>query len=219
MRILFITTQPYLPLFYGGTEISTHSIAKIFLNNGHHIAVLSSLANKKHNITEIYYRILAKAARNSITMDYKLGYPVYRCWISENKVKVVIHREEPDIVIIHSQNQNLIANSLINMGLPIVNYIRQLHFNYSLNILNSITFIANSNFTAQVFQSRTSKSAHVIPPIVIPELYRNPGPGKIVLLVNPIPKKGIDIALKLVERCPDIPFFFCRGMGIAQSFA
>lgn len=219
MRILFITTHPYLPLFYGGSEISTHHLAKIFLDRGHHVAVLSGLTSK-NSIKVTYYRIRVKLASSSIAKDSKLGYPVYRCWNPEKKVKTVCNKEKPDVVIVQAGKQNPVALAAIQMNLPVIYYLRDLGFDFSSDqhILDNSIFIANSKFVAKSFHSSTGKTVHIVPPLVIPDYYINPKPGDNVLLVNPNHQKGVEVALQLAERCPDIPFIFVEGWGLPKEY-
>ncbi|RME63065.1 MAG: glycosyltransferase, partial [Alphaproteobacteria bacterium] len=218
MRVLFVTTHPYLPLFYGGSEMSAHHLANHFAADGHHVAVLSSLRNRR-NMRALRYRLAARLA-SGIAHDRMMGYSVYRAWRPENHIATIVRREASDIAILQAGRQNDMAKAVIATGTPFIYYLRDLGFSFTdadRSILQHAAFVANSRYTARVFHERTGRTAAVIPPLVIGENYRNPGPGDKVLFVNPNHQKGVDIALQLAERNPDIPFLFIEGWGLPKD--
>ncbi len=78
-------------------------------------------------------------------------------------------------------------------------------------------YIANSAFTAARFEARFGISPAVIPPIFRADLYRTRGKGRHVTFINPVPCKGLDVALAIAGLCPDIPFLFVRGWPLSTK--
>jgi glycosyltransferase involved in cell wall biosynthesis len=77
--------------------------------------------------------------------------------------------------------------------------------------------LANSRFTAERARRELSVEAHVLPPLVRPDVYRVSGPGDRVVFVNPHPDKGVEIAFALAERRPDIPFLFVESWPLRED--
>jgi hypothetical protein len=55
-----------------------------------------------------------------------------------------------------------------------------------------------------------------VPPLVRPECYQVESRRKNVTFVCPVPKKGLDIAIALAERRPDIPFVFVESWPLGS---
>lgn len=55
-----------------------------------------------------------------------------------------------------------------------------------------------------------------IPPIFRAERYATETVRREVVFVNPIPLKGLDIALAVAARCPDIPFRFVKAWSLVR---
>ncbi len=86
-----------------------------------------------------------------------------------------------------------------------------------LSELNGIAFIANSRFTAESFRRSDGISSDVIYPMVEADRYRTSSSRKNVTFINPHPHKGVDIALKVAEACPDIPFVFVKAWTLSPK--
>lgn len=54
-------------------------------------------------------------------------------------------------------------------------------------------------------------AAEVLPPPIDPALYRVDKPGDCVVFINPVPVKGVAVALALAQMRPEIPFAFVAG--------
>jgi glycosyltransferase involved in cell wall biosynthesis len=77
--------------------------------------------------------------------------------------------------------------------------------------------VANSHYTAGAYAARTGRDPLVIPPQISLERYAVPTSGEFVTLINPVPIKGVEIALKIAATLPDIPFLFVEGWPICRS--
>ncbi len=219
MKILFLTSHSHLPIFRGGSELSTDNLAHRCISAGHESAVLSRLSRKKSWFL-LKERIKGKLTGNGFVLDHVCGYPVYRVWNYVEATSRIVQHCKPDVAVIQAGEQNPLALAALAANLPVVFYLRDVEFNFQdaeLPILQRAHFIANSKFTARVFHERTGRSSTVIPPLVEPGNYRNDAPGGAVLFVNPTPKKGLDVALTLAEQCPYIPFIFVENWEVPEE--
>lgn len=216
MKFLFILTREYLPYFYGGAHVSTHNLAKLLISNGHQVSVLSKHGQK--GVKAIIERLAAKANPNfpfaSTLYD---GYRVYRGWDLIAGLSTVLRRDKPDIVVIQGGQQTKIIKALAEERVPTLLYIRDLSLRWleAGECLHAptVTFVANSGFTASIIEENIGQPAYVLPPFVDAEAYRTRGAGSEIVFINPSYKKGADVALQLAERAPDIPFLFVEGWG------
>jgi len=219
MKILFMTSHSHLPIFRGGSELSTDNLAHRCISAGHESAVLSRLSRKKSWFL-LKGRIKGKLTGNGFVLDHVCGYPVYRVWNYVEATSRIVQHCKPDVAVIQAGEQNPLAHTALAANLPVVFYLHDVEFDFQdedLPILQRSHFIANSNFTARVFHERTGFGSTVIPPLVEPENYRNNAPGGAVLFVNPNPLKGLDVALTLAEQCPDIPFIFVENWVVPEE--
>jgi glycosyltransferase involved in cell wall biosynthesis len=76
--------------------------------------------------------------------------------------------------------------------------------------------IANSNAVATSIKG-FGRDAAFLPSVFPPEVYRVPTSRDKVLFVNPIPKKGVHIAMSLAAARPDIPFVFNLSWRMRSS--
>ena len=99
-------------------------------------------------------------------------------------------------------------------NVPIVVYLRNVEFHElagDLSELKSAHYIANSDFTARAYRDRFGIQSTVIPPTIDPERYRTPTSKEYVTFINPYKEKGFELAVRIAERCPEIPFLFVES--------
>lgn len=220
MKILFTTTHAHLPLFYGGSEISTDTLAKMFLSMGHEVAVHSGL-RRKRGLMPWWLRAKAKLGSPATPTDRIMGYPTYRSWRAETVLPDAIWTERPDVAIVQAGHQDKLVKICLDMKLAPVVYLRDTRFvvlKGMENTLSRISCVANSSFTAREFYKRTGKQVDVVPPLVRRQDYENPRPGQQVLFVNPNHQKGVDVVVTLAERNTDVSFLFVEGWGLPREF-
>jgi len=208
MRVLFVTTSAFLPQRVAGAEVSTHSLAIALKKRGFQVGVLAGL--RAGDWLWFRNRIASKLCGGEVyTMDKFCGYPVFRGWAEISAIPAVIGRFEPDIVLLESCPLRSYSDLFVGHGLPVIASIRDATF-YGGNLIAhpSIRYIANSGFIAGRLLSDFGIEGDVIPPPVFLEKYRILSTRERVLFVNPVAKKGIEIALRLAEERPDIPFDF-----------
>ena len=211
MRILFCTTRGYLPQCVGGSEWSTHMLCQGLSRRGHPVAVLSDLHS--NGLLALRNRITRKLTGNPFPADRAMGYPVYRGWGSTQGITAIADRFRPDVIVVVGTAPGPIdlALAALKTGIPVAYQLRDVEFHLHgdrILELSDVQFIANSDFTAKRFLERYDLLAEVVLPPVEPEKCRINRPGNSVLMVNPDPKKGGEIAVTLAEHRPDIPFIF-----------
>lgn len=211
MRVLYVTGAPYLPQRFGGAEVSTHSLALAFRKWNIELGVLAPL--RAGDWLWFKNRVASKLRGADVyTMDKFNGYPVFRGWGEVLGFPAVISKFKPDLILQQIYPLRTYSDFFVNFGLPVVIYIRDATtWGGNLIELPSLRYVVNSEFIANRLQRDFGISPDVIRPLILPERYRVQSTREAVLFVNPVPEKGLEIALRLAEMRPDIPFDFVEG--------
>ena len=225
MRILFVTTNKHLPELRGGMEINTHQLSLALLERGASVGVLCGLAGV--GLTGLSARLRRKLLRDPCPADMRLGYPTWRSYDSIPYVGAVASVFKPDILVVQGgANFVPLVTTCLEVGRPVVCY---LHTQDRLLLPSEmlkhpkISFIANSNFTKSMHPEKKIRA--VVPPIVPPENYVTETSRSCAVFINPVPYKGLGIALGLAKARPDVTFMFIvnphglkRGQPIPQPW-
>lgn len=217
VRILFATTHEYLPQLKGGSETATHDLCVELGSAGATTAVLASLSSA--GLLGLHARVRRELSRRyDFVRDRRMGYPVYRgygMWNAPARgASEVVERFRPDVAVVQAGRAVTLADALLSTGTPTLLYIHDVEFDRmggDPGPRDGLAFLANSRFTATRARERFGIEANVLPPFIRPEAYRTSTSRERVLFVNPHPWKGVETALNLAERRPDIPFDFVES--------
>jgi glycosyltransferase involved in cell wall biosynthesis len=218
LRILFGSAHPYLPQMFGGAQSSTHELAERFRLRGHKVAVLAGLTGE--GWVGLRGRLVQKFGRRGFVRDTALGYPVYRAWFAVRAVAEVARDFGADVAVFQSRLPVALARAVDRRAIRTFIYLRNVEtvdLGGNPGALADTGFIANSRFTAGRFAAHDAIDATVVYPMIDPERYRVESTRRNVTFINPHPDKGVDIALDIAARCPDIPFVFVRSWGLSDS--
>ena len=218
MKILFTSTIPYLPQIYGGLNTNTHELALELMKRGHQPAVLTRLSYG--NAFGARAALAMRCRGRSVSCDTGFGYPVLR---ARQPWSVVDEIPRPDVVVIQDGQMLRFAAEFGRLEIPVVSYFHGLDFeDWAIDgrptttaDLPPIQYFANSEFTARRFRDRYGLSAKVVPPVFRAERYRADRIGRNVTFINPVVEKGVDIALELAARCPEMRFVFLKAWPLS----
>jgi glycosyltransferase involved in cell wall biosynthesis len=213
MKILFATNHAYPPRRVGGSESSTHDLCLTLGESGIEVAVLSS--SLRGRSTGRWDRVRAfPRALSSFVRDETAGYPVYRAPSPIAAARDVVSDLVPDVAVIQAGRPLALAERLNGLGVPCLVYLRDAFFDNlggPVSERDDLRYIAVSRDLARRFAEAFGLLPESIPPLVRPERYRVDSTRRNVTFVCPFPAKGVDIALGLAERRPDIPFVFVES--------
>jgi glycosyltransferase involved in cell wall biosynthesis len=218
MKVLFAGGNGYYPEFSGGVQSSTHHLVRQLREQGHQAAVLASLFGD--GIFGFKARAKMKILRQRAVIDYFPGYPVVRAWFPWEAAAFAVERVKPDVAVVQCQKSVPIGKALQAQNVPLVVYLRNVEFDElagDLRELHSALFIANSQFTARAYKERFGIESMVIPPTIDASLYATPTTKEYVTLVNPYNEKGFELAVRIAEQCPEIPFLFVESWKLADD--
>lgn len=213
LRVLFASTHAYLPQRAGGIESSTHDLCVELSRLGDEPAVLARL--DPAGWLALVNRLRRKLPFGpAFPADRRMGYPVYRGWTPLKGAPEAVHRVQPDVVVVQATGAVPLARAFLELEVPTVLYLRDVWFDRLEGEPPEdpgLMVLANSRFTAGRAMRELSVESHVVPPLVRPEAYRTPSRRDRVVFVNPHPFKGVEIAMGLAERRPDVEFLFIES--------
>jgi glycosyltransferase involved in cell wall biosynthesis len=213
MRVLIASSHPYIPQIAGGTQSITHELALHLRSRGHAVAVLAGLIGTSG--LGLRNRLFMKLTGRKSVTDRGLGYAVYRAWFAWEAAAEVCVDFRPHAVVLQAGHPVRICRALRDCGAALVPYLHNAPSDADLGgdpgELAPYPCLSNSQFTAAAYRDTCGIRSAVIYPFVNPERYRTRTDRSSVLFVNPVPEKGVDIAIGLARRCPDIPFLFVEA--------
>jgi glycosyltransferase involved in cell wall biosynthesis len=221
MRILFVTSLPYLPQSHGGMQSSTNELCICLKDRAHHVAVLASLnsAGVVGWKSRIKMHINKRLSGCKVSRDSAAEYPVWRTSSPWDALNHVVGKENPDVIVVLVASEPVrIALAARRTEIPILLRLLDVEFHVhsgSLADLGNISCIANSHFTAGKYRTRFGANPSVIYPLISPDRYRTETTRQNVTFINPQHCKGFDIALGVARLCAEIPFAFVESWPLS----
>jgi glycosyltransferase involved in cell wall biosynthesis len=220
MRILFVTPHGYLPQITGGAEQSSHIMCRLLQERHHDVAVLAKFSGQGFFGLRAY--ISRQLSSSDLATDRGLGYTVFRVSNVETSLVSVIDKLKPDamIVTVLGAKSLPLAAAVASTGLPAIIYVRNVELNGSCQRFPQgarIKIVANSRFTREFLSKKFGIDAQVIPPIIVPSSYRTNTLRSHVVLINPHPRKGGDLAVFAAVQLPKIPFLFVESWPLSRE--
>jgi glycosyltransferase involved in cell wall biosynthesis len=216
MNILFVSDLHYLPQNSGGAQSLTHELALGLAGRGEKPGVLAPF---KYDASPIGLRnrAIMKLAGPRALRDRFLGYPVYRAMNVLADMAEVVARFRPDVAIVMPTAAVTLAKETLRLALPTIVYFQDVETRQlggDPRELSGAVFATNSQFTAARYKETFGIDSTVITPLIRAERYRAARSPEFVTLINPHPLKGLERALAIAERCPDIPFRFVESWAL-----
>ncbi|MBB1093353.1 glycosyltransferase [Rhodopseudomonas palustris] len=197
MRILFSQTVPYLPHEFGGGLTNTDALCRALIARRHEVMVLCR--DLRSGLT----RLMPWARK------VDLGYPVTRVDDPLGAVRDVCQSYRPDLAVVQFGDIAGMVAALKSADIPVLAY---LHDTGTVAQVKggADAYAACSSSVAAALRN-IDIEATVLPVLIDPASYRVPAPGNLITFVNPIPRKGIEIAFELAARRPEIGFQFVEA--------
>lgn len=213
MRVLFATDHTYPPQRVGGSESSTHDLCLALQDRAVEVAVLSRLSWWHPISARRPRQALAWVGRRRVR-DEASGYPVFRAREPVLEVARLVRELRPSVAVIQAGRPLRLADRCAALGTPTVVYLRDAFFDDlggTVRDRAGIRYVTTSGYLARRFAEAFGIVPEPIPPLIRPERYRVEPRGRNVTFVCPMPLKGLEIALDLARRRPDIPFVFLES--------
>lgn len=218
MRILFISGTTT-----GGAAQSTRELAARVASHGHEVEMLCRRkprrdmgdGAKRSRFTTVAKQIGRGLLRNLPISPKAVGgetYPMWRTTVVERAIPIVFDRFAPDVVVVNSVYRKaweLILQHARAKAVPVVLYQREQSTFENLRAWESRPDLLVANAVAHETRvTGRGVTVEVIPSIVDCERYRVESRRETALFVNPITSRGLDVAIELAQRRPDVRFVF-----------
>jgi glycosyltransferase involved in cell wall biosynthesis len=221
LRILFVNPRVYLPQLLGGVETTTFDLCRQLTLMGHETAVMSQIG--RGDAIWFFNRLKSYLTGRLFPRGDYRGMPVYRGYGHKTGLGPVIADFRPDALVVSGgadESFELVVQCR-GTGLPTVFYFHELNTLRRLKtpaLLEGVTFVANSAYTARAVLEVLGRGAAVVPPLVDREAYRLTSTRRHVTMVNPRRIKGGQTAFDLARACPDIAFMFVEAWHTKDEF-
>jgi glycosyltransferase involved in cell wall biosynthesis len=202
MRVLFVT-KPHLPA-HGGAQQTVHWLALALVDRGHNVTLLSAGPASLGGLPAV---------------DRDRGYALVRTrGPVEHALPAALDELRPAVVVVNGYDASTVAPARQVLrrtaALPTVLYV---HDTGGVPLARDAgSVVAVSRFLARRLAAR-GVGAEVVPPIVEPAGYRVETTRRTALLVNPVPPKGLNVALRLAAARPDVSFALQRCWRIPPA--
>jgi glycosyltransferase involved in cell wall biosynthesis len=197
-KLLFFVIHGYLPDAVGGSERSFHSLFVALAQGGWTVEV-----------------VCAHREATTVT-DWTLGYRCQRVPAGQVMAAVAqrIDDLQPDLVMAGPNRTVLpLLEPLAAAGIPAFFYSRMIEdLGDGFVFPPGMSVIANSEVNVRHLARHHRHPIGLVPPTIDPGHYLTEGRvGEFVTFVNPIPVKGLEVAVEIARRLPEVPFLFVKG--------
>ncbi len=218
MKILFATANPHLPETTGGMENSSNELIKRLQGRGHEVSLICGLRGK--GLPGFWYRFQLKAGGKGYVKDRPNGYDVYRSWFAFDHLPQLIQEINPDIVVVMAGLTVKMALAVKTCNVPVLMMLQDVTFDQhggDFAELGQVPCVANSSFTAKTYASLFHVKPGIINPIINKSAYQVERDPAYVTFINPFEVKGVNLALEVAAKCPDIPFLFVESWALTSA--
>ena len=221
MKILFATGRPFYPDLYGGAERSMQGLLMLLKQKGHECEGIATHARSLRASAFAAMRAFSRK-RIKATRDQRAGFPVWRTrpWLLEDVFLTRMRALRPDIVLTQLGWAGEIANwALLENVRPMI-FLRDnvdRFFSDSQARNDRIGFVANSEYMAIWAEETFGRRPCVIYPPVNVASMRTARAPHFVTFINPVKKKGLELALAVAEKLPHIPFLFVESWPLTPE--
>ncbi len=203
MNVLFATQHGYPPEQWGGSESSTHDLCLAFAERGAEVSVLCASGRGP----------LGRPRRRRREGN-PFPYPVVRAKDPRAEAGRVAREISADVAVLQAGRPLELEAQLRAVGVPSLVYLRDSGFDQLGGVpaeRPGVRYVATSRDLGRRFADRFGFQPEVVPPLVRREAYQVESTRQSVLFVCPNPQKGVEVALALAARRPDIPFVFLES--------
>jgi len=211
-KLLIVVPKAFLPELTGGLEISANEVAKLYIQQGFEVYVAAGTLGK--GATKVLERLRRKVFGGY--SDQKKLNEVNICtdlWHPTGLEQLVKHLNPLGVLFFTSDTDD-VSNKIISANFPTAIFLcgskmsQQHHFS---NTMRKCEFVCESSFIAEQAQLKLGVTARKISPLMPRQKYAVTKTGDKILVVNPNPKKGGAIILKIAQEMPHRQFLVVGG--------
>jgi glycosyltransferase involved in cell wall biosynthesis len=226
-KLLFVNQPPFYPDSSGGAQRSAMYLFESLQKKGWQIEVFCGLSLRSPYFQKAVWQSLKQFRKPPVIVkDEDLGYP---CWRRLTKLSNEQQWLEsldqrlqdfaPDVVMGHSTPFCPLLNHAADQGYFSIYFARNLYNITPETVLSDrLHIVANAPYTAAGLAHTTAKEIEVVLPFVESDRYRvAQRERRYITFINPVPEKGVDIAIEVARQLPNEKFLFVKGKWSDRS--
>jgi glycosyltransferase involved in cell wall biosynthesis len=221
MRFLFASGRAHLPEQVGGATRSAHTLLELLIAAGHDCDAIVGLTPgwRRHLVRGLR---LFSAGKRFYLCDKKNGYLSYRTYgrfiarLTQQRICAC----RPDVVITQIDRAHAIAGVALDQGIPTLLYVHDVNFHrrHWPQPHPRLKFVSCSNFVAVRLRERLGFESTVIyPPIRLADYMAARRDPRFITLINPVPEKGLELALEIAALLPKRRFLFVESWPLKNQ--
>jgi glycosyltransferase involved in cell wall biosynthesis len=232
MRVLFAANELHFPDNMGGSRMDIHDLALMLREQGHDVTVLARVQGRTRLLG---YRMMEMVTGACVLhrMDTENGYPTTRCgsWQLPRFLRRSLAACPPDLLITQSDGSGLLAAVSSRQEIPAIVRLPSAAEADKLAAAAGedpnvdaalrgglVTLVAVSRFVAARVSDLLGISPVVIyPPVRLQTCVPADHAPDHITFINPIPLKGLDIAVRVAHLLPRRRFVFVEAWNMPAA--
>jgi len=215
--LLYAVGRPAFPFFIGGDGTIAHTILTGLTAMGADCRYIGTFGDYVVRKLGRLDELAVPYALDGGSLRYRLPYPVTLAYDEAftELVEQMIEAFEPDVVLTQLDAAREVVAIARRRGCKTALYVLDVDYAENFRALGSDpdVVLTVSRFARDELARRFGRESHVLHPLVDLEAYRTPRREELVTMINPIPVKGVEIALALAAALPEQQFLFVEGWG------
>lgn len=217
MRFLYAVGRPAFPFFIGGDGTIAHTILTGLAAKGVDCRFIGTFGDYVLPKLGRLDDLAVPYALDEESLRYRIPYPVTLAGDDAftKLVERTIEEFEPHVVFAQLDAAREVVACARRHGCRTALYVLDVDHGENFRALASEpdVVLTVSQFARDELARRFGRDSHVLYPPLDVDGYRTPRREELVTMINPIPVKGVEIALRLAEALPRQPFLFVEGWG------
>lgn len=208
MKFLFVVPAGHFPEMISGQTVGQHELALELTARGHAVTVVSSGWSAPPNQAPIE--------------DHALGYAHWRTRDAVVAAPFIVRADPPDVMVLMSDPdlpRAMVAGH--ELGLPTIVYLRNVEAHTLQGRLAPdplFRYLAVSDFTRHRWRNWSGIEAETLSVAIDPARHAVAATGDAITFINPVPAKGVEIALALAAARPQSRFIFVDSWRLPDAY-
>jgi glycosyltransferase involved in cell wall biosynthesis len=217
LRLLYAVGRPAFPFFIGGDGTIAHTILTGLTASGLDCRYIGTFGDYVVKKLARLDELAIAYALDDASLRYRVPYPVTLANDDAftKLVEQAIEAFEPDVVLTQLDAATEVVAIARRHGCKTALYVLDVEYaeNFRALAAEPDLVLTVSRFARDEVARRLGRESHVLYPLVDLDAYRTPRREELVTMINPIPVKGVEIALHLAAALSEQQFLFVEGWG------
>lgn len=217
MRLLYAVGRPAFPFFIGGDGTIAHTILTGLAAMGVDCRFIGTFGDYVVPKLGRLDDLAIPYALDEESLRYRIPYPVTLAGDDAftELVERTIEEFAPHVVLTQLDGAREVVARARRYGCRSALYVLDVDYGENFRALAAEpdVVLTVSRFARDELARRFGRDSHVLYPPLDVDAYRTPRREEFVTMINPVPVKGVDVALRLAEALPQQQFLFVEGWG------